>query len=291
MKKNQRKVFIYIYAALVLALLVSCKQVIFTGDDKPLPTTPPIVTNPGVSENQDSSTDQTEPDGTSQPTATATPVPEASVPDGSDPEKEPSSAPTPTATPTPSPSPVPSVTETPGAELISVSEAKAVLLTATGPGYEAEQTGEVTANGDLYYLFDVSDAEYTYTPQVAVNTKTKELFYFYSHDEMVEFANFPPDKVENAGDKTENTNDGFTADDAVALLRGLTAEDLGLPVVLEEYTIMVDEWTTMVYGMECYCVNAYAELIGRKQLMGVFYVSIDGEAAYRSDMGDFVLIY
>lgn len=293
MRKNRKKVFVYIYAALVLALLVSCKQVIFTGDDKPLPTTPPIATNPGTTDNQDSSTNQTEPDGATQPTATATPVPEASAPDGSNAEKEPTSAPesTPTPTPTPTPSPIPPVTETPESEPISVSEAKAVLLAAVGPGYEAEQTGDVTVEGYLYYLFDISDAEYTYTPQVAVNTKTKELFYFYSQDEMVEFANFPLDKVESAGGENGDTDDGFTADDAVALLKGLTAEDLGLPVVLEEYTIMVDEWTTMVYGMECYGVNAYAELIGRKQLMGVFYVSIDGDAAYRSDMGDFVLIY
>jgi len=279
MRKNRRKVLIYIYAALVLALLVSCKKVIFTGSDDPLPTTPPTsAVKPGTQDDTQG-TEQPGQSGTPESGATATPTPEPVQ------EITPTEAPTPTLTATPAP------TQAPVLNPLTETESKALLLAAVGNAYDAEQTGEVTVDGCVYYLFTVSDAEHTYTPQVAVNTKSQEIFYFYSQDEIVEFANFPPDNLESAGGEEDNSEDGFTSDDAVALLKTLSAEDLGLPVVLSEYTILVDEWTTMVYGLECYCINAYAELENRKQLMGVYFVAIDGSAAYRSDMGDFVLIY
>lgn len=282
MKRNRRKLFVYIYAALVLILLVSCKKVIFTGNNDPLPTTPPTqAVNPGTQDEQGDTqgTEQSGQSGTTAPVATATPTPEPVQ------ETTPTDAPTPTATATPTP------TQVPVQKPLTEAEAKAVLLSAVGNAYDAEQTGDITVDGSVYYLFTVSDAEHTYTPQVAVNTKSQEIFYFYSQDEIVEFANFPPDNLESAGGEEDSSEEGFTSDDAVALLETLTAEDLGLPVVLSEYTILVDEWTTMVYGLECYCINAYAELENRKQLMGVYFVAIDGSAAYRSDMGDFVLIY
>lgn len=282
MKRNRRKLFIYIYAALVLTLLVSCKKVIFTGNDDPLPTTPPTqAVNAGTQDGQGDTqgTEQSGQSGTTAPVATATPTP------------EPVQQTTPTEAPTPTQTEAPTPTQAPVQKPLTEAEAKEVLLSAVGTAYDAEQTGEVTVDGSVYYLFTVSDAERTYTPQVAVNTKSREIFYFYSQDEIVEFANFPPDNLESAGGEEDSSEDGFTSDDAVALLETLTAEDLGLPVVLSEYTILVDEWTTMVYGLECYCINAYAELENRKQLMGVYFVAIDGSAAYRSDMGDFVLIY
>lgn len=171
-----------------------------------------------------------------------------------------------------------------------------MLLGEIGAGYEAEYTGDTKTGGAEYYLFTVSDSAHTYTPQIAVNANSKEIFYYYSQDELAEFANFPPDNLESAGgeDGKGDGNEGenaFTSQSAVDLLMGLTAAELGLPAKLSEYTILVDEWTTMVYGLECYCVNAYAELENRKQLMGVYFVAVDGSAAYRSDMGDFVLIY
>lgn len=282
MRNQRRKVFIYIYAALVLVLLVSCKKVIFTGNDDPLPTTPPTVAvNPGTTGNQGTVQEPVkgEQSGTPTQVPTATPTPGETV--------QPTDVPTPTVTPSPTP------TEVPVAEpqMITAAEAKAVLLMAVGAQYDAEQTEAVNIDDSVYYLFTVSDAEHVYTPQVAVNAKSKEIFYFYSQEEIVEFVNFPPDNLESAGGDEDSTEEGFTSEDAVALLKTLPAADLGLPVGLSEYTILVDEWTTMVYGLECYCVNAYVELENRKQLMGVYFVATDGSAAYRSDMGDFVLIY
>lgn len=280
---KKRKLLIYVYSVVALALLVSCKTVIFDGGIDPLPTTPPTK---GPTASAESVIPEKEPEVEKQePVVT--------------PEKEPTqnpAEPTPTAVPEQAPTPtqapvVLTPTPVPTQGPISADAAKKLLLDEIGAGYAAEQTGSVRIAGTEYYLFTVSDREHVYTPQIAVDATSKELFYFYSEDELAEFANFPPDNVESAGGEEDAGDDGFQADDAVELLKSLSAMDLGLPAELSAYTILVDEWTTMVYGMECFCVNAYAELENRKQLMGVYFVAIDGSAAYRSDMGDFVLIY
>ena len=288
MKKH--KLIICIYSILVLALLVSCKKVVFNGSDDPLPTTPATKTPTAAADKKPEQGTEKEPvkepekaeagdsSLTNSPTPTAAPT-ATPIPSPTD---------LPTATPTPSPTP----TATPVPEPMSATEAKTLLLGEIGVGYEAEYNGEVKVEGTGYYLFTVSDNAHTYTPQIAVNANSKEIFYYYSQDEIAEFANFPPDNLESAGGDTgAGQEHGFTSQDAVELLNGLTPAQLGLPANLSEYTILVDEWTTMVYGLECYCVNAYAELENRKQLMGVYFVALDGSAAYRSDMGDFVLIY
>ena len=277
---KKRRLIVCIYSVLVMMLLVSCKKVIFNGTDDPLPTTPAKPTAAVQKTPED--------DKTQEQIPTKEPVQATSTPTAVPPVTE---APTPTSTPAPTgtPSPVP---PTPTQGPISTAEAKGLLLDEIGAGYDAEYTGDAKTGGAAYYLFTVSDSAHTYTPQIAVNVNSKEIFYFYSQDELVEFANFPPDNLESAGgEDNEGQEDGFTAQDAVELLKGLMPSELGLPAGLSEYTILVDEWTTMVYGLECYCVNAYAELENRKQLMGVYFVAVDGSAAYRSDMGDFVLIY
>ena len=284
---KKRKLVVCIYSVLILTLLVSCKKVIFNGSDDPLPTTPATPTTAAAKNPDEGKTPEQVP--TKDPLqATSTPSPTAATAVTEAPVA--TSTPVPTSTTTPAPEPTP--TQGP----ITVSEAKAVLLGEIGAGYEAEYTGDAKTGGAEYYLFTVSDSAHTYTPQIAVNANSKEIFYYYSQDELAEFANFPPDNLESAGgeDGKGDGNEGenaFTSQSAVDLLMGLTAAELGLPAKLSEYTILVDEWTTMVYGLECYCVNAYAELENRKQLMGVYFVAVDGSAAYRSDMGDFVLIY
>jgi len=260
-------------------LMVSCKKVYFDGGNDPLPTT--SATQPPT----------TAPDVQQEKEPTQAPVKEEQN------EVTPTAAPTqplPTATATPTPIPAPTElpTATPTSPPFSVTEAENLLLGEIGAGYEADYVGEVETDGNRYYLFVVSDNAHTYTPQIAVNEKSKEIFYYYSQDEIVEFANFPPDNLESAGGEEDaGQEEGFTAQDAVAILNGLTATELGLPAKLSEYTILVDEWTTMVYGLECFCVNAYAELDGRKQLMGVYFAGRRRNTTYRSDLGDFVLIY
>ena len=278
---RKRKSIMLIYMILLLGLLVSCKKVIFDGKDQPLPTTP--ATKAPTAAASDEQGEQA-PEENLQPEKTPTDVPAQSMTG--------TPAPSPTDEPVATPAPTATEAPTPTSGPITAAEAERMLLGAIGGGYNIEQSGAVETAGSAYYLFTVSDSEHIYSPQIAVDARSKEMFYYYSQDEIAEFINFPPDNLESAGKEEENeAEDGFSTEDAVALLKELTATDLGLPAVLDEYTILVDEWTTMVYGVECFCVNAYAELENRKQLMGVFFVAIDGSAAYRSDMGDFVLIY
>ena len=294
---KKRKLIVCIYSILIITILVSCKQVIFDGSDAPLPTTPVTKTptvaadkNPQQKPEDEQKTEQTvtkapEQIGTGDlPSADLiTPTEVPTVTEAPAVELSPTNSPTPTATPVP-----PTPTQGP----ITAEKAKNLLLGEIGTEYEAEYDGETKAAGDMYYLFTVSDSAHVYTPQIAVNANSKEIFYYYSQDEIAEFANFPPDNLENAGgEEGEDSENEFTSRDAIELLNKLTPMELGLPAELSAYTILVDEWTTMVYGLECYCVNAYAELENRKQLMGVYFVALDGSVAYRSDMGDFVLIY
>ena len=300
---KKRVSLLLLYIGVLIVLLAGCKKITFGNNGEVLPTTPPSA-GQDKSNAEDSSVpeknDPIKPEeegiitsgpsaGDKQETVTESPG-DKSLPDGSPstnlpteaPDEEPPVTETPTATPSPSPTPLP----------LTADEAKSLLLATIGHAYEAEKTDSTELAGAEYFLFRVSDEEHSYEPLLAVNAVTKEIFYFYSRDEIAELVVFPPENAEGVGgEETAGEEDGFSAEDAIALLKGISAEELGLPVVLSEYTIMVDEWTTMVYGQECYCINAYAELENRKQLMGVYFVAVDGSAAFRSDMGDFVLIH
>lgn len=293
---RKRVCLLFVYIGLMTVLFAGCKKITFGNNGEILPTTPPSAgqdkkdpqeglqpgkDDPVAPDEENKITPGILPEDEKQPSA-------GSAEDNSSetnlPKEEPTEAPLPTQAPTATPSPTPLP--------LTGEEAKDLLLTTIGHAYEAEKTDSTELAGTEYFLFRVSDEERSYEPLLAVNAVTKEIFYFYSRDEIVEMVSFPPDNVEGVGgEESSGEEDGFSADDAVALLKGISAEDLGLPTVLSEYTIMVDEWTTMVYGQECYCINAYAELVNRKQLMGVFFVAVDGSAAFRSDMGDFVLIH
>ena len=284
-----------------MVLLMGCKKITFGQNGEILPTTPPSAgqdkndrqedtekNDPAAPGNENNEIPEGLPENEKNPSddpATENSAP-TTEPSNNVPTENPSSEETMTETPTPT------VTPSPTPLPLTAEEAKKLLLAKIGTAYDAEKTDSAELAGTEYFLFLVSDEERDYEPLLAVNAVTKEIFYFYSQDEIVELVNFPPDNVEGVGGEDgSGEEDGFSADDAVTLLKGISAADLGLPAALSEYTIMVDEWTTMVYGQECYCINAYAELENRKQLMGVFFVAVDGSTAFRSDMGDFVLIH
>lgn len=298
---KKRVSLLLIYIGVVTVLLVGCKKITFGSNGEILPTTPP-----SAGQDKKDPADNAAP-GTNQqtpPENAGTTTPEPSTEDAQKPTESPSGEDAPTDNssstnvPTEAPDAELTVTETPSATPsptplpLTADEAKDLLLAKIGHAYSAEKTDSTELSGTEYFLFRVSDEERSYEPLLAVNAMTKEIFYFYSRDEIVELVDFPPDNVEGVGgEESSGEEDGFSSEDAVALLKGISTEKLGLPAALSEYTIMVDEWTTMVYGQECYCINAYAELENRKQLMGVYFVAVDGSAAFRSDMGDFVLIH
>ncbi len=70
----------------------------------------------------------------------------------------------------------------------------------------------------------------------------------------------------------------LTEDEAVALLKSMSADRLGLELDIEEYTMELDSWTTMIVSKDCYCINL---LHPDGYLAGMYYVAVDGSAVYR----------
>ncbi len=167
------------------------------------------------------------------------------------------------------------------------AQAKQKLQNAVGEAYSVSEPEKSSINGADYYIFTIMDAEKTYTPSVIVCKQDGTIYYYYSDSEITEFSSFPPDNSEAGG--TEDG--GFSKDDALRLLEKISLEDLNLPEAITSYTLSVDEWTTMIRGEECYCINAYEKLADRYQLVGIYYVAVNGSLVYRDDMGDFILIY
>lgn len=83
-------------------------------------------------------------------------------------------------------------------------------------------------------------------------------------------------------------NGRLSADGAVRKLSGISADLLGLPKDITAYKTEVDDWTTVVDAMDCYCVNVLSE---EGYLAGIFYISQDGSRVYSlSEEGNFNLI-
>ncbi len=84
----------------------------------------------------------------------------------------------------------------------------------------------------------------------------------------------------------------LTKEQAVAAVARFSKETLGLANELGQYTIIVDEWTTMVKGKECYCLNVYDYVNDRQQLVKMFYVTMDGKEVFIHDdeLGEFTRI-
>ena len=65
---------------------------------------------------------------------------------------------------------------------------------------------------------------------------------------------------------------------AVEVLKSVSADELKLSSGIESYDTDIDDWTTMVRGVECFCINVLNKEGG---LAGIFYVSTDYKRAFR----------
>ncbi len=80
----------------------------------------------------------------------------------------------------------------------------------------------------------------------------------------------------------------MTLEQAKELLRHISADELRLPNDVNYYELEGDDWTTMVRGKECYCIDVFHEEEG---LAGRFYIAVDGSTGYRlNDDEEFVTI-
>lgn len=70
----------------------------------------------------------------------------------------------------------------------------------------------------------------------------------------------------------------LTAAAAVEKLKGLSAAKLKLPADPSKYTYEPDDWTSVIEGKECVCVNV---LSADGLRVGVYYVAVDGSKIFR----------
>ncbi len=211
-----------------------------------------------------------------------------SVTDAAPTEPAPTETPAVTKAPTATSAPSEAATATPVPEPMSEGEAldavKAEIDTAI---YTISVPEQINIDGKLYYKFTVSDANQVYSPDIIVEALTGKLYYYDSYNVLSTFESFPPDKTETA----DSQGDTLTKEEAVALLKTLSADVLGLPDTLDAYDLKVDSWNTVVKGTECYCINVLSNSNGSVALVGMYYVSLDGSMIYRNDADDFTLIY
>ena len=266
----------------VILALTGCSLFGSTGNDTTLPTTIPVIPPDKVTpENSPTPTMK----GDTGREETGLPTPTAAGTQSTD-NPEPAKDGKPTE-PVTTLSPSPTVSPAPVEEKMTADKAKKTLESIVGTAYEVSQPADTIINGRNYYIFTVSDTNHIYTPDIIISADDGHVYWFFSEDEITELTSFPLDNAE-AGQTPEA---GFTKDDAIRLLETLSAEELSLPEKISEYVLSVDDWPTMIRGEECYGINAYADLGERKQLMGVFYVTMDGSSVYRNDMEEFILIH
>jgi hypothetical protein len=203
-------------------------------------------------------------------------------------------SPTPTSTPTPTPTVTPNITPTPE-EPAYISEADAIknIQKIIGErGYTIELLEDnLMVEGKEYYKFQISDSLAAIEPDVIVDKVGGEIFCYYQDGTVSTFEEHP--LFTQTTKDPEETSHEFTKEDALAKLSEVPGKILNLPAELSEYTIIYDDWTTMVNGVECYGINAFAEVKDNKRVnMGVYYVAVDGSAMFQFDSlsDDFVEI-
>lgn len=209
---------------------------------------------------------------------------------------------TPSGDPTPSPTPIlmtpaPGVTLTPTPELeptvtpivlLTKTEAEAKLkanVDTTTYFYELAEDN-LNIDGITYFKYVLYDKGVELHPYIIIDRTNGALSLYDTDGNITAFTKFPVDKVE----KVDSQEEEITVDDALVMLKRVTKEKLGLPKNLSNYTIIADEWTTVVNGEACYCFNVF-EGSEEGQLVAMYYVSTSGTAIYTFDEenGEFVL--
>lgn len=199
---------------------------------------------------------------------------------------------TPTPTPTISPT---GEDESEKSYNVSNEDAIELILNAINDrGYFVQLSGNASINEKEYYVFQVMNADTPIEPDVIVDKETGEILCYYKDRTTAPFSEHPlvtttSSTVDN-DDKSEENKHEFTKEDALAMLSKVSHEVLELPVPLAEYTIVYDDWNSMINGKECYGINAFAKTEERMINMGVFFVAVDGSAMYKFDANadDFV---
>ncbi len=98
----------------------------------------------------------------------------------------------------------------------------------------------------------------------------------------------PSETPTNTPTPTPEQSQGLSVQEAMELLCLVSADELRLPEDISAYDLEADDWTTMIRGKECYCINVLNPGGG---LAGMFYIALDASIGYRVDeTGGFLAI-
>lgn len=227
-------------------------------------------------------------DGTGQdtvtpvPPATPTPVPTAAEPTGG--AGEITDVPQETSTPEAIVTPTPKVSS-PAADHILTAEADEILADVFWEeGYRFTLTdSEFTVAGTVYYRYDTFYGGVAQSYDVLVRRSDGELYY-YENGSLREFDGVPAHTEQTETDAESNE---MTSDRAAELLRQFPYTSLGLPAELDECSLVLDNWKTVVDGVECSCLNVFYN----GTLAGSIYFTEDAAHVYYLDeFGEFVRV-
>jgi hypothetical protein len=163
-------------------------------------------------------------------------------------------------------------------------------------GYFVGYNNDITIGENEYYEFSILNGDDIIKPNVLVNKVTGELLCLNEDNTTSPLSNHPLIASTNTGkeeEKDEALEEGkFSKEDALYKLSKVSKDILSLPVELSEYTIVYDDWNTVINGEECFGINATSKVEDRMINMGVFYVAVDGSSMYKFDVqaDDFVEI-
>lgn len=200
---------------------------------------------------------------------------------------EPTGPPEPTPTGQPEPTtaqePTPEATKQPSSG-IGTAEADEILADVFWEaGYRFTLSdSKFELDGGAYYRYDVSYGGKAQDYDVLVDQTDGELYY-YENGSRREFDGLPehtePPKEDGEMDMA------MTADAAAELLKPFSYISLGLPAELDECSLMLDNWKTVVYGQECFCLNVFYN----GSLAGSIYFTETADHVYSLDeFGEFV---
>ncbi len=278
---------INIFLVLLLVTVVVLAVLYFRkGSDEPEEPVPTQQPTPGgvtaAPEDQTQEPEEPEPSPTVTVAVTATDAP-TQAPPSVEPtgQAEPTQGQQPEPTAAAEPTPVATVPPSSGIGTAEADEILADVFWEAGYRFTLSDS-KFESDGVSYYRYDVSYSGKAQDYDVLVNQADGELYY-YENGTRREFDGLP----EHTGQPGEDggMDMAMTADAAAELLKRFSYTSLGLPAKLDECSLMLDNWKTVVYGQECFCLNVFynGALAG-----SIYFTETADHVYYLDEFGEFV---
>lgn len=222
--------------------------------------------------------DATAPPAGKEPDDAAPASPEGEEGDGTPAGGQPLES-TPTPLPGPTDEPVPD-------SLLTKGEADDILAgEIREKDYSYQLADEhMELDGKQYFRYQIFHQQQEEGYSVLVDKENGDLFHYdgSSRSAFQGVAHYAQDAVPEQGD-----GEGMTQEKAKQLLSGISPESLMLPAPLDECSLSLDSWQTVVAGDGCYCLDVFY----KDALAGSIYFTEDGEKVYYLDeFGEFVRV-